>query len=145
MKKKPLLPDVNVWIALSLRTHTQHAPADAWFTGLSANDVLHFCRTTQQGFLRLATNKKILPQEAVTLTDAWKMYDSILTDPRISYLGEPPGIDAQWRSYTQGNTFSTNVWTDAYLAAFAKAADYEVVTFDNGFTRYPGLDWTLLK
>ena len=41
-----------------------------------------------------------------------------------------------------------NLWLalahDAYLAAFAKCAGFRLVTFDQGFTRFPGLDTLLL-
>jgi toxin-antitoxin system PIN domain toxin len=145
MKKKPLLPDVNLWISLSFRTHSQHASANAWFTSLGSNEALLFCRTTQQGFLRLSTNPKVLPKEAVSLTDAWKLYDSIRLDPRVGFAAEPVGLEVQWRSYSHGSTFSPNVWTDTYLAAFAKVADYELVSFDKGFARHPGLVYTQLS
>ena len=36
-------------------------------------------------------------------------------------------------------------WTDAYLAAFAKCAGLRLVSFDAGFSRYPGLAWLLLE
>ena len=35
-------------------------------------------------------------------------------------------------------------WTDAYLAAFAKQCDYEMVTFDRGFQRWRELMLTVL-
>jgi predicted nucleic acid-binding protein len=99
---------------------------------------------TQQGFLRLASNVKVFPKDAVSLTDAWKLFDRILTDLRIGFAGEPAGIETQWRSYSQGGTFSPNVWNDAYLAAFAMSGGYELVSFDKGFARYAGLMHTRL-
>ena len=36
-------------------------------------------------------------------------------------------------------------WTDAYLAAFAEAHSYELVTFDAAFQRWPALKLTLLS
>lgn len=143
MTRRLLLPDVNVWVALSFSSHTHHSPANDWFKALT-DESLRFCRMTQQGFLRLATNPKVFPKDAVSLSDAWKMYDSILTDPRIGFAVEPPGIEPQWRGYSQGGTFSPNVWNDAYLAAFATTGGYELVTFDKGFARYPGLAYKLL-
>jgi toxin-antitoxin system PIN domain toxin len=139
-----MLPDVNVWIALSFSSHTHHTPANNWFKALS-DESLIFCRMTQQGFLRLASNAKVFPKDAVSLTDAWKLYDSILTDPRISFVVEPTGIEPQWRAFSQGSTFSPNVWNDAYLAAFATLGGYELVSFDKGFARYPGLAYTQLS
>jgi predicted nucleic acid-binding protein len=37
------------------------------------------------------------------------------------------------------------VWNDAYLAAFAKAGKYEVVTFDKAFAQFPGIRYTILS
>jgi hypothetical protein len=39
----------------------------------------------------------------------------------------------------------TGSWTDAYLAAFAEAHSYSLVTFDSGFERWPALKLTLLS
>lgn len=136
--RRTLLPDVNVGVALSFSTHAHHLPANNWFKTLSSESLV-FCRMTQQGLLRLASNAKVFPKDAVSLTDAWKLYDRILTDPRIGLAVEPAGIEPQWRAFSQGSTFSPNVWNDAYLAAFAVLGGYELVSFDKGFVRYPGL------
>src|SRR5947209_3739256 len=86
------LPDVNVWLALAFNAHIHHVAAKSWHGALS-NQRCHFCRLTQQGFLRLATNPKALPTQAVSLSQAWQMYDSILMDPRFGFVDEPkPGI-----------------------------------------------------
>lgn len=47
----PWLPDVNVWLALSLPGHVHQPAAQAWLDG--TEEVLWFCRASQQGFLRL--------------------------------------------------------------------------------------------
>jgi uncharacterized protein len=73
------------------------------------------------------------------------MYDALLVDPRISFAGEPPGVELLWRGYTQHGSFSPNLWNDAYLAAFARAAGYELVTFDKGFSRYTDVKCTILS
>lgn len=133
-----LLPDVNVWIALAFDTHAHHPAAEAWFRGLTAERCA-FCRMTQQGFLRLATNPKVMKADAVTMPVAWQMYDRLLADPLIGFADEPPGLEPVWRGFTQTASFLTHVWNDAYLAAFAVAGGYEVVTFDAGFAGFPGV------
>jgi toxin-antitoxin system PIN domain toxin len=138
------LPDVNVWLALAFASHVHHNVAKNWFDGLPT-DVCSFCRMTQQGFLRLATNPRVVKADAVTLPQAWGMYDAFLADPRVAFSNEPPGVERLWRGYTQSQTFTPNVWNDAFLAAFAEAAGYELVTFDKGFTRYANLRCTILQ
>jgi toxin-antitoxin system PIN domain toxin len=123
------LPDINLWLALAFQSHVHHAVAKDWFEGLTS-ERCSFCRLTQQGFLRLATNPKAFGTEAVTLAEAWLMYDALLGDPRVSFADEPHGVETLWRGYTQHQSFSPNLWSDAYLAAFARAADYELITFN---------------
>jgi hypothetical protein len=86
------LPDINLWLTLAFESHVHHAAAHAWFEG-SASAGCSFCRLTQQGFLRLATNPKAFDTEAVTLAGAWVLYDAFLDDPRISFAAEPAGLE----------------------------------------------------
>ncbi|HKI32485.1 MAG TPA: TA system VapC family ribonuclease toxin [Gemmataceae bacterium] len=139
------LPDVNLWLALAFESHVHHSAAKVWFDGLSDGDACVFCRMTQQGFLRLATNPKAFADEAVTLAEAWRLYDTFRADPRISLIEEPDGTEVFWRDYTRLQTFSPKVWNDAYLAAFARAGNHKLITFDRGFAHYAGLDCTLLS
>jgi toxin-antitoxin system PIN domain toxin len=142
MTKTQLL-DVNVWLALAFDSHAHHAKAKAWFDGLTG-ELCHFCRMTQQGFLRLAANPKVFGPDARTLDEAWELYDLFLSDPRVTFAAEPPGLEPQWRLFTGGRRFAPNLWNDAYLAAFAVAGGYELVTFDHGFSQYPGLAFVIL-
>lgn len=75
---------------------------------------------------------------------AWQLYDTTLTDPRVAFAVEPPGLEAAWRQFTSGQQFSPKLWNDAYLAAFALAGGYEWVTFDRAFAQYGGVGITLL-
>jgi toxin-antitoxin system PIN domain toxin len=138
------LVDTNVWLALAFQSHAHHAPAKAWITS-AARQSCCFCRVTQMGFLRLATNRKIFPLDAVPMIRAWQLYDEMLADYHVVYAEEPLGIDTRWQNLTQSSRFSTNVWTDAYLAAFAITADVELVTFDKAFTQFDGLRSVILK
>ena len=69
----------------------------------------------------------------------------MLSDIRVVFAEEPEELEIAWRSLTPGNLYSPNVWADAYLAAFAKTTDLEVVTFDRGFIQYRDLKCTILE
>lgn len=138
------LPDINLWLALVFDSHFHHRAAKAWFDTVPDGSC-HFCRMTQQGFLRLATNPRAFPDDAVSLSDAWGLYDALLGDARVSLSEEPAGIEAAWRMHTQGRDFSPKVWNDAYLAAFAQTAALALVTFDRAMTRYEGPRCTVLS
>jgi len=128
------LLDSNVWLALAFTSHVHHADAKRWFDAVDGGACL-FCRVSQMGFLRLSTNPKAFPLDAVNLDRAWEMYDQILADPRIGFVDEPAGLMPLWRDRTRGATFSPKLWNDAYLAAFAESAGLEMVTFDLGFRK----------
>jgi|SRR5882724_7033024 len=85
--KKMLLPDINVWLALVFDFHENHEAANAWFE--KSSEMCSFCRLTQQGFLRLASNPSVFKKDAVTLKAAWRFYDKILQDPRVAFAAEP--------------------------------------------------------
>ena len=138
-----LLPDVNVWVALTFDKHPNHSSAKAWFDALS-DQVCHFCRMTQQGFLRITTNQKAMGLNALNLDEAWSAYDAFLGDLRVAFATEPAGLEVHWRTFTKGGTFSTHVWNDAYLAAFSLAGGLEVVSFDRGFAKFPAVRSTIL-
>jgi len=137
------LVDINVWLALVIQSHANHLAAMTWMRSASKRSCC-FCRVTQMGFLRLVTNRKIYPLDAVPMNQAWQLYEQLLTDHRVIFVEEPMGIDIPWRNLTMLTTYSTNVWTDAYLAAFALTADLEMITFDKGFAQFTELRHTIL-
>jgi toxin-antitoxin system PIN domain toxin len=137
------LPDINFWLALAFASHKHHASASEWFKSVQTGDCA-FCRLTQQGFLRLATTPKVVAEKPLTLVKAWQAYDDLFADPRVVYAEEPADLEPHWRGFTQRRSFSPKVWNDAYLAAFAKSADFDLVTFDKGLAQYKGVKCTVL-
>jgi toxin-antitoxin system PIN domain toxin len=138
------LLDINVWLALAFRGHAHHLIAKRWFEQVAPGGAA-LCRFTQQGFLRLSTDRKVVRQKAVTLARAWEIYDAFLDDPRVVFSEEPDGIEVHWRAFTSRRSRSPHLWNDAYLAAFARAASFELVTFDKAFTQYRKLSCTILS
>lgn len=137
------LADVNVLVALAVIGHIHHATALSWFED-SRDDEVALCRITQAGFLRLLTNPRVMGENVVRPARAWEIYDALFEDTRIGFVSEPPGLEASWRTVAQRTHSGPNFWTDAYLAAFAAAAGFDVVTFDRGFPRHHGVRVRLL-
>ena len=133
-----------MWLALVFSGHEHHATALEWFDELESGSC-GFCRMSQQGFLRLASNPKAMRSDALTLPETWSVYDALLSDPKVTFVNEAPGVEAAWRALTGDENFSVKIWNDAFLAAFAKTAGLKMVTFDRGFKRYPGLTLLVLK
>ncbi len=130
-----IFPDLNVWIALSFRSHNHHSICWAWYQSLRANEELAFCRMTQLGFLRLSTNVSVARGETVDQAGAWAAYDRWRSDGGAAYLEEPFGMEAEFRFYATRRTPSPKDWGDSYLVAFAAAASLPLVTLDKGLSQ----------
>lgn len=142
------LCDTNVWLALVLSKHLHHGAVRTWLASIHEPGSLLFCRATQQSLLRLLTNVSVLSpygNPALTNREAWGIYQQLLEDDRIVFLPqESPALEAQWRKWAVRGTASPKLWMDAYLAAFAKAGGFRLVTTDGAFRQFAGLEVMLL-
>jgi len=138
------LADSNVWLAVVFSDHLHHAKGKAWFEAQS-DGTCAFGRLTEMALLRHLTNSKIMGGFVQSQQDAWKNYDKLIGDPRVIFLSEPPDLEMAFRGFSQATSPSHPLWTDAYLAAFAIQSAAQLVTFDQGFSRYPGLDLLVLS
>ena len=142
------LCDVNVWLALALSGHVHHAAARDWLETVGEPTSVLFCRATQQAFLRLLTHAAVLApygNPPLTNQQAWQAYEALLADDRIIFrVQEPAGLDRHWKEFALRETASPKLWMDAYLAAFAHAGGFRMVTSDTAFRQFSVLDLVLL-
>ena len=131
-KSKNFLPDVNVWLALASRRHVHAGSAAAWLGSIVSGDVI-FCRVTQMGLLRLLTNPKVMGTDVLSQLQAWRVYDRMLSDPRMDFSAEPSGLEKIRRPETRSARDGHRVWTDSYLSAFAQSSEMRLVSFDKVF------------
>ena len=92
------------------------------------------------GFLRLLTNKHVMQEEVMGPDGAWQAYRTLRLDRRIGCAAEPHELPETWREFTRGPRTSPNIWTDAYLCAFASAARWTLVTLDAKIPARPTQD-----
>ena len=133
-KLKICLPDINIWIALSSDRHVHHVAAKSWFFSMPPRSAA-FCRVTQMGFLRLISNPKVMADDVVTQRQAWTIYEELLRDQRIFFSSEHSELEPSWKRYSLSSLSGIPSWTDAYLAGFAQARSWQLVSFDRGFRR----------
>jgi uncharacterized protein len=138
------LLDANLWLALAFSDHAHHGKARTWFDA-QPDGTCAFCRVTQLALLRHLTNASIMGKFVQTQQDAWRDYDQLAQDPRTVFLDEPPRLEAAFRDLTKGAAPLHALWTDAYLASFASANQAQMVTFDQGLSRFPGLNLLVLR
>ena len=133
------LPDINVWLAFSVADHEHHQRArQYWYE--EAGDQLAFCRVTALCFMRLSTNSTVMGGKPLTVPQAWQAYSAFRRLPEVLLVDEPEGCETWLEQWAMGNRPPPRQWTDAYLAAFARAARLRFVSFDGGFSQFDGLD-----
>lgn len=132
------LLDVNVWLAAAWAAHLHHDAAKAWFD--EQDDELAWCRVTQLAFLRLLTNPAVMLRDAKTRSQAWETFEALARDPRVRVVQEPAGLLPLWVTFSKRPDRHHHLWTDDYLAAFARGLDAEFVTFERAcVARYPSV------
>jgi toxin-antitoxin system PIN domain toxin len=137
------LLDANVWLALAAEAHTHHRWARAYWQDEAA-PLAAFCRVTQLAFLRHLTNKSVMGGQTLTPAAAWRKCAEFLALPEVRLIAEPAGLDEQLGKFCDLGRTSPNLWTDTYLAAFASCAGLRLVSFDQGFSKFAGLDSLIL-
>ena len=142
-----ILADVNLWLATIVESHPHHQRAIAWWReGVIGTDcTVYLCRETQLGLLRLLTNSRVMGAGVCAAGPAWELVDAVRSQGPVGYLVEPVALEPILRELTATQPGSPGLWTDAYLAAFARTAGTRLTTFDRGFRRFAGLDLELLS
>ncbi|MCX7962829.1 MAG: PIN domain-containing protein [Burkholderiales bacterium] len=131
------LPDLNVWLALSVEAHPHFERARRyWREEAVRAPAIHFCRVTMLGFVRLLTQPKLMGDGALSPKEAFERYLALLALPEVELAPEPPGCEEVLAEYVREPWFAPRLWTDAYLAAFARSAGLRLVTFDRDFARF---------
>jgi predicted nucleic acid-binding protein len=65
-------------------------------------------------------------------------YRLLRRDPRVGWLGEPEGLEADWFALASLRTPAPKRWMEAYLCAFARSVGADLVTFDRGYLQFEG-------
>ena len=127
------LIDINVWLAMTWDLHPHHDRASRWYVS-AGNSALLFCRFTTLGFLRLLTHDKVMGDSTATLSEALKLYDQWIADPRVDLAPEPRQTGKLFREALDPIALrpATKAIGDGYLIGFAVAAGARLVTFDKG-------------
>jgi len=137
------LPDVNVLFPLLVSRHAHREKALAWFEGIEAGDAA-LCRITRLGVLRLLCTPQVMGPDVLRPEAAMEAFAMLESDERMVLVPEPEGLDVFLKSLVASRASSPNLWTDAYLAAFAQTSELRLVSFDRGFVKFSGLDFHAL-
>lgn len=131
--------DVNVWLALSYRSHAFHGVASAyWQSACESGQPMWFSRSTMMGLVRLLVQPAVMGRDAMSLPQALEVYRQWMATPGVALLPDPPGFEETLARWVGGVTepMPGRLWTDLCFAATAEAAGLRMVTFDRDFERF---------
>lgn len=137
------LVDANVLLYAVNADAAHHDRSRRWLDGaLSGADTVAFAWIALLAFVRLSTKVGLFPaplsvEAAMDRVDAW-----IGAAPAV--LLEPAPDHAQVvRRLLLDVSAGGNLVNDAHLAALAIEHRCDIVSFDNDFSRFPGVTWSL--
>lgn len=83
--------------------------------------------------------------EPLTVAQAWRAYMAFRELPEVILAPEPEGCERLLGAWASGARAAPRMWTDAYLASFARAEGFRFVSFDRDFARFEDLDLLRLE
>lgn len=136
------LLDLNLLLYAVNADSTHHAAAKHWLeSALDDDEPVALPWVVLLGFLRIATNHRILPRP-LTVAEAIAVVEGWLAQPGVRPL--TPG-DEHWRilqSLLAESGTAGNLTTDAHLAVLAIENGATLYSTDRDFQRFSRLRWT---
>lgn len=137
------LVDANVLLYAVNADAAHHERSRRWLDdALSGADTVAFAWIALLAFVRLSTNAGLFPSPlavdaAMDRVDAWlSVAPSVVLEPTVDHAQVV-------RRLLAGVGVGGNLVNDAHLAALAIEHRCGVVSFDNDFSRFPGVSWSL--
>lgn len=136
------LVDANVLLYAVNTDARHHERSRRWLDGaLSGGETVAFAWLALLAFVRLATKVGLFPaplssDEAMDRVDAWLAAPAaVVLEPTVRHARV---VRQLLREVGAGG----NLVNDAHLAALAVEHRCGIVSFDNDFGRFPGVDWS---
>ena len=134
-----IIPDVNILVYAYNQDAPHHEVARQWWEDtLSATDSVGLTWVTCLGYLRLTTNRRVLlypwsPAEAIDHIRSW------LARPQVQLLQAGPRHLDILAGFATAGVLSSELSTDAHLAAIALEYQGTIYSNDADFGRFPGV------
>ena len=123
------LLDVNVLVALAWPNHVFHAPVRNWFRAQQSSGWAT-CPTTENGFIRVSSNTKIIPEAKSPLESAIFLKNLISLPGHVFWPEETSILNDRWITLQKIHTHRQIA--DAHLLSLAIQKKGCLATFDRG-------------
>jgi uncharacterized protein len=133
--------DVNVLIYAHRQDAHRHREYAAWMMRLTESERLFSIpAVVRSGFVRIVTNPKAF-KTPTPLEQGLRYIGNLLECENHVDVAPGPRHWDHFAEICRKAGVKGNLASDAYLAALALEAGGEIVTADQGFARFPGLQW----
>jgi hypothetical protein len=137
------LVDANVLLYATNDDARLHAPARRWLDdALSGADTVGFAWIALLAFVRLSTKAGLFPTP-LSVDGAMDRVDAWIGAGAAVILEPTPRHGGLVRSLLRDVGHGGNLVNDAHLAALAIEHRCGIVSFDNDFARFAGVEWTV--
>ncbi len=136
-----IVPDINLLLYACDSSSPFHAGAAKWWQeSLSGAEPVGMAAVVIFGFIRIGTNRSVF-RKPMTCAEAAGQVRSWFNQPPVQMLVPGPQHFEQVITLLQSAGATTNLVTDAQIAALAIEHDAVVHTADADFVRFAGLRW----
>jgi toxin-antitoxin system PIN domain toxin len=129
-----------IMAAVNTRAPLHKTARDWWEEQLNGKAEIGLSWLVVLGFIRLATNAKIMP-EPLLLADAIAIVDSWVARPNVRIVQV---TNQHWnilQNMLHAVGHGAALTMDAHLACLAIEHSAEIATADEDFSHFPGLNW----
>lgn len=135
------LLDANILISAFRRDHPDHLPVKKWLEQtLQDGDAVTFPPIVEIAFLRIVTHAKVLKNPS-TRGEAEKFLHAIRQSGCFHEATWSPRVRAHFHTFCHDLNLRGDDMNDALLAATAVEMRARLVSRDQGFARFKGLQW----
>ena len=136
-----MLADVNVLIGAYRPDSPLHPQSKPWFDGMIAGkDPFAVSKLAMAAVVRITSNPRSFKPASI-VDDALGFCNDILGQAHCVVVEPAEQHWAIFERLCKQAGISDNDVTDAWYAALAIEHSCTFITLDQGFTRFPGLDW----
>ncbi len=134
-----ILVDVNILVYAYNSAADEHSRATHWLQQvLSGTEPVGFSWSVVHAFLRLVTNKRVVPSP-LTTEEALAVAEDWFAQPIVSIVNPGRSYWTFLRAVLTEAQVKGDIVNDAHIAALALEQNAVVVTADRDFNRFPGV------
>lgn len=136
-----IVPDVNLLIYSYNSESRFHQQAKNWWESVvNSDELVGISWIAILGFARLVSNRKVV-SSPISLQRAFEIAELWLEQENVQILNPSSAHIKILKKIVIASQVSSNLTTDAHLAALAIEHQATLFSNDSDFSRFPGLKW----